>query len=39
MFTGQLSTLERVRENLDVPMWEVIRDAERAEYRIETSDT
>jgi Zn finger protein HypA/HybF involved in hydrogenase expression len=25
----QLSTLERVCESLDVPMWEVIRDAER----------
>ena len=27
----QLSRLERVCESLDVPMWEVIRDAERAE--------
>jgi transcriptional regulator with XRE-family HTH domain len=27
----QLSTLERVCASLDVPMWEVIRDAERAE--------
>jgi transcriptional regulator with XRE-family HTH domain len=27
----QLSTLERVCESLDAPMWEVIRDAERAE--------
>jgi DNA-binding Xre family transcriptional regulator len=29
----QLSTLERVCESLDVPMWGVIRDAERAEWR------
>jgi DNA-binding Xre family transcriptional regulator len=28
----QLSTLERVCESLDVPMWDVIREAERAEY-------
>ena len=27
----QLSTLERVCESFEVPMWEVIRDAERAE--------
>jgi len=27
----QLSTLERVCESLDVPMWEVIREAERVD--------